>query len=213
MRLSAFKTWAIPAAVAASLALAGTARASIVDITFDDLSDNGGGTPIANGYQGLNWSNFYVLNTSLYEASGYVNGVVSPPNVAYNGFGDPASISAAPGTNFTLFGGFFTAAWNNGLQINAQAYDTFGNPIAADNVTFTENTFGPQEQSFNWANIGSVTFTSFGGTPAGYDGSGEHFALDNLYVSEVPLPGAMPLFGAALAGLGGLGFWRRKAAK
>jgi hypothetical protein len=64
-------------------------------ITFDDLTDNGGGTVIANGYHGLNWSNFYVVNTADYYASqgtnGYTNGTVSGPNVAFNAYGTPAS--------------------------------------------------------------------------------------------------------------------------
>ncbi len=37
------------------------ARATV--ITFDDLTDNGSGTPIADGYSGLDWSGIYVLNT------------------------------------------------------------------------------------------------------------------------------------------------------
>jgi hypothetical protein len=37
-------------------------------ITFDDLSDNGLGTPIANGYQGLSWANWFVLDTPLFTA-------------------------------------------------------------------------------------------------------------------------------------------------
>ena len=65
-------------------------------ITFDDLSDNGFGTPIANGYQGLNWINFQVLNTPLFTLffgpNGAANGTVSPNNIAFNGFGDLAEL-------------------------------------------------------------------------------------------------------------------------
>ena len=39
-------------------------------ITFDDLSDNGLGTAIADGYQGLNWANWFVLNTPLFTPQG-----------------------------------------------------------------------------------------------------------------------------------------------
>jgi hypothetical protein len=45
-------------------------------------------------------------------------------------------------------------------------------------------------------------------------GSGQNsFEFSDARVSSVPLPAALPLFGAALAGLGGLGLKRKKAEK
>src|ERR1700761_3675478 len=57
-------------------------------ITFDDLPAStygspGNGPAVPNGYQGLNWSELYVLNTIGYPTSGYVNGTVSPNNIVY----------------------------------------------------------------------------------------------------------------------------------
>ena len=74
------------------------------------------GTPIGNGYGGLNWNNWYVLDTSIYGngVNGYAHGLVSSPNVAYNSFGGPATFSAASGA-FTLDSFYLTAAWNNNL--------------------------------------------------------------------------------------------------
>jgi hypothetical protein len=139
-------------------------------ITFDDLTDNGGGTAIANGYHGLNWSNFYVLNTADYSGSvgenGYTNGTVSGTNVAYNGYGSPASFS---GSNFTFNSAYFTAAWNNGLKIVVTGYED-SSPI--DSLSFLVNPTGPTLETFNWSGIDEVGFSSSGGTSAGYDGGG-----------------------------------------
>src|SRR5438874_9751748 len=93
-----------------------TVRAGVV--TFDDLSTTvGTGNPIPNGYSGLNWLNLIWVTApgSAPASSGYGHGLVSSPNEAYNGGGSPASISSA--TPFNFVSGFFTAAWNDGLQI------------------------------------------------------------------------------------------------
>ena len=76
---------------------ASTASARL--ITFDDLADNGGGTTISNGYSGLDWDNFNVLNTASLVPSGFVNGTVSSSNVAYNDQASPATITSPTGFN------------------------------------------------------------------------------------------------------------------
>ena len=76
---------------------ASTASARL--ITFDDLADNGGGTAISNGYSGLDWDNFNVLNTASLIPSGFVNGTVSTWNVAYNDQANPATITSPAGFN------------------------------------------------------------------------------------------------------------------
>lgn len=53
--------------------------------------------------------------------------------------------------------------------------------------------------------IGSVIFKAAG--------SGGKFIIDNISVSSVPVPAALPLFGAAIAGLGAMNGRRRKAEK
>ena len=193
---------ALTTAVIAGIALVASSSAKAETLTFDDLSNY---APVPNGYGGLNWNNFNALNTVqelAYDGpNGYTNGVVSSPNVLYNVDANPASISSP--TAFTLNSGEFTAAWNDGLQVLATALNTTTNQFYFQ--TFTVNTSGPTLETFNWANINEVTFSSYGGTSAGFDGSGEHFALDNLSVSAVPLPAALPMFSAALLGLAGLG--------
>ena len=189
---------------AAMSLVASTASAQL--ITFDDLADNGTGTAINYGYAGLNWDSFDVLNTTNFIAShlvnGFVNGAVSGNNVAYNDGANPATISSA--TGFNLVDANFAGAWNDGLQIDAIAFSN----TTFYSTTFTVNSTGPTDIVFNWNNITSVTFSSSGGTDAGYGPYSKQFVMDNLTISTTPIPAALWLVGSALAGL--LGFVRRK---
>jgi hypothetical protein len=189
------KSLAIAAAV-----LACAASAHATTLTFDSLGD---GSPIPNGYGGFNWSNFYTLNGANNAPSGYANGVVSSPNVAYNAYGNPASFS---GAGFELVSGDFTAAWNDGLSILVQGYN---GASLIDTTTFVVNTSGPTLETFDWTGLTSVTFTSSGGTHnPNLDGNGEHFALDNLSVA-VPEPATWALLLVGFAGLGAVARRRR----
>jgi opacity protein-like surface antigen len=175
-------------------------------ITFDDLSVAAGTyTPIANGYAGLNWNNFYVYNTQGLAPSGYVNGTVSGTNVAFNAGGNEAIVSSAA---FVLNSAYFTAAWNDGMTIDVHGY-LGGNSVG--DAVFTINTQAPVLENFNWT-VDDVTFTTSGGTNHGYSGVGTQFAMDNLTInSSVPEP-AMAVPVTAMMALGLLAF-RRKQAK
>lgn len=157
-----------------------TASAEV--LTFDDLSDSGSGTPIASPYHGLNWTNFYVLNTpdftTNFGPSGYANGTVSGPNVAFNGGG----LSAMTMDPFNFNSAYFTGAWNDGLDITIVG--KLGG-VTEDITSFTVNTSGPTLETFNWTNIDELDFSSAGGTPhAGYNGAGTQFAMDNMTINE-----------------------------
>jgi hypothetical protein len=176
-----------------------------VTITFDEILDPGSGTPIPNGYHGLDWDNFWALNTpALGGPNGFQAGTVSSPNVAFNAFGAPAVVS--DGT-FDLNSAYLTAAWNDDL--NVQVIGSLLGVSVYDN-TYVLSATAPSLINFNYLGIDSVQFVSFGGTNHGYGGFGSQFAIDNLVVnaSSVPDMGST----ATLLGLGlsGLGLMRRK---
>jgi hypothetical protein len=172
--------------------------AAALTITFDDLTDtsNGnGGTQILNGYQGLNWSNWYVLNgpdyNSTYGPNGVGNDTDATPNLAFNRFGTAADFTDPTGT-FTLDSAAFTAFWNGGGPSSAADLQVtmIGklNGTTEDEVTFGANTNGPITETFNWSGINEVYLNSSGGSSAGYGSSGTQVAMNNLTITPVPAP-------------------------
>jgi hypothetical protein len=170
---------------------------SPVTLTFDDLAAPTPPSPsasIPSGYGGLQWSNFLYANTlAIHIApSGYSNGVVSAPNVAVNGFGQPASLS---GGTFDLDSAYLTGAWDDGLQVEVQGF--VGNTLTYDN-TWTVNSTGPTLINFNYLGVTSVQFITSGGVPHGYGSSGEQFAMDNLTITFIPEPATLGLAGLSV---------------
>jgi hypothetical protein len=172
-----------------ALVLGAASAANAQTINFDDLSSYG--DPIANGYGGVNWDNFFTVGWEQYgglDGTGYQTGTVSSPNVAYNAYGYPASISAISSSGFTLTSADFTAAWGdqwvyvNGTQV--------GGGVLSD--SFWTTTSGPVLHTFNWTNVASVTFST----------SYAQLAMDNLTLTPsgaVPEPASWALM------LGGFG--------
>jgi len=160
----------------ATLFFCGNARAVI---TFDDLPQ----FAVPNGYQGFNWNNFFAVagDDPAVNPSGYQAAVVSPHNVAFNGFGNPAIVSDSH--LFNLNSGYFTAAWKDNLQVQV-----IGRLLGLDvyNNTYVLSTTSPTFIAFNYLGIDEVKFVSSGGTH--HFGSGEEFAMDNLDISAVPEP-------------------------
>ena len=155
-------------------------------VTFDDLRANG---HVPAGYAGLTWSNFYYLLGTNLTSSGYAPGTVSPPNVAYNINGGPASIISTGEMNFVS--AYLTSAWRDNLQVRVQGYSG-ATPVYSN--TYTLNVTSPTLINFNYLRVTSVGFTSFGGTPHfGLGASGTNFAMDNVLVGpSAPLVSITP---------------------
>ena len=181
--------------LAAGIALAASVGANAAVLDFDSGSLGGD----------FSWNNFDVLNTSTFQPSGYVNGTVSGDYVAYNMWGNPASLSSF--SSFVFNGAYFTGAWNNGLGITVNG---FLNGVQTLSETFQVNTDAPLWKSFGWT-VDSLTFSTAGGVDAGLGGGGTHFAMDNFTYNEVLSPVPEPETYAMLAvGLGLMGAFARR---
>lgn len=156
-------------------------------LNFDDLL----GWPWPNPYNGLTWNNFLPENvptvTAEFGPSGYEAGMISSPNVVYNGGGNPASIASA--TAFDFDSAYMTAAIMDNLQLEVKGY--LGGTLKYDN-TYMLSATSPTLIHFNDFDVNTIDLITSGGTPHGYPGfaPGEQFAMDNLTVNlNVPEPG------------------------
>jgi hypothetical protein len=184
----------------AVLLASGLAAAHASVITFDDLWITSQGTDdtrrIPEGYADLDWFNFFVVRATDFPDLGYGHGIVSTPNVAFNAYGDEATIAATSSAGFDLASGDFTAATVPLVTVTARA--TFEDGRLAS-TTFTTVFSGPRHEVFDWVGLASVTFDSG-------NLEGDQFALDNLSTSApAPIPEpegrGLLLAGLALAGL------------
>jgi hypothetical protein len=216
MEISArFKHAFLSAILAAAAAVAQPGTAAAVTIDFDDLDGVNPAKPldgfqIANPYLGFDWTNFYVLHrTSTPDGGdGYINGIVSPDNIAYNGFQDPAVLTDSNNKLFRFNSGYFTAAFDDpdlGDIINVEIIGSRDGTVLYD-MTIALNKLAPTfvdvllELHLN-AFIDTLQFNSI---------NESQIVMDNLNLTQTPIPAALPLFGTALA-LGGFAFRRRKA--
>lgn len=162
-------------------------------ITFDDI-DAGSGVLMTNGYAGLDWDNFYVLNAAAtYPGSGYAYGAISAPNVIFNGYAGQASFSSA--SAFNLLTIQVTKAWLSGVtHFDGYVGDTLTYSL---NVSSSKTT--PVLATFNWLGVNKVTISDGNGT--------YHTVLDNVTIEAVPEP---ETYAMVLAGLGLVGFAARR---
>lgn len=176
------------AAVTASAALAGLISHPVgaAVITFDEPS--GVLTP---GYGGLNWSN---IGRTLYTSSalldsGYHRGNVSPDYVAYNSYGNDATVSIASGT-FDFNGMYVTAAWDHGLTVNLEGL-LAGTVIHSQTLVIDDD--APTYTNSNFTGIDTLRISTIAGTDAGTSGAGKQIAIDNLTINQVPEPSSSAL--------------------
>jgi hypothetical protein len=191
-------------------ACVGQARAGT--LTFDDLTRQKNQPPvIPNGYGGFNWSNFFFVDGSTKAPSGYTNGTVSTPNVAYNGFGNPASMGTT-GSLFNFLGAYLTGAWRDGLNIEVEGFVGGLHGTKRYDTNVTVNSEAAQFYTFNYQGIDTLEFIASGGVNAGFsDSDGTEFAMDNFDPSPVgtPEPSTLLLAGIGVSALGGR-WWRRR---
>lgn len=187
------KKLALILTVASSLFISTAADALVIN--FDDLPGNQ--SAIQNGYAGLNWNNFYVLNGINYGGNtGYTTGTVSGQNVAFNAWDAPATFSS--NTAFDLNSIMVTKAWNAGIT----HFDGYVGNVLTYSMDVFSTTLGPTLATFNWTGLSSVTMSDGNGT--------NHTAIDNLTINQsgnVPTPATGALL---LTGLGLIGFTARR---
>jgi len=147
--------------------------ANAVTITFDDLTHL---TSIPNGYNGLNWTNFGSLDSSIQGVnSGYVAGTISPKFIAYNTNGLKATISSS--TPFNFGSAYLTASTINNYILRVNAY--VGSSIVL-NQTYTLSKSYPTLVNFGLSNIDKIEFWH-----DGYPSTmrlDNWFAIDNIYI-------------------------------
>src|SRR5882724_10163594 len=120
-----------------------------VVLTFDDLSPGTSNVVVPNGYGGLLWTNFEVLDGSRRPTNdGYRKGMVSSPNVVFNAFGNSASFSS--NGVFDLNSAYVTAAFVNGLQVRVRGLA--GTNLLYDH-TYAVVTNAPTFINFNYLQI------------------------------------------------------------
>jgi hypothetical protein len=175
------------------------AAARATTLGFDDVTGDTN-AQVPDGYGGLDWDNFWVLDAEAYGLvpSGYASGVVSPTYVAVNASGMPAGLGVSSPERFDFNGAYLTGAWQDDLGIRVQGYRD--GALVYDETVYA-GAFHPTWFRFDFLDVDRLRFTSFGGTDAGYGiGMGEHFAMDDFTFNETAaIPEPATAAGLALA--------------
>ena len=145
-------------------------------LTFDDLAPGDDYAIIRNGYGGLQWYTFDVIN-GLLSSGGYSNGVVSSSNVAFNVSGYPASFSRT-NSLFDFNSAYLTSSFAQDCRVRVEGFS--GPKLAYDN-TYALYLAAPLLIHFNYTNVNRVVFLPV---------VNGNFAMDNpdVVIHETAIP-------------------------
>ncbi len=153
------------------------------------------------GYIGLTWAHFFYQQGTSGSGPGFANGLVSGANVGFSDAFEPsATISAT--TPFTLSSAYLTAARDDSLEIDIDAYNSANTLLFQKSVTVGDA--AATAVTFGWAGVSRVVFNYQGDFDAFHN-----FVVDDLVINgssdetvAAPLPGAGYAGLVLLAGLG-----------
>jgi hypothetical protein len=227
---------------AASAANAATFTTGSLSADFE-FAQNYGGTAetfnelTATSTNGANYNSGATGSYSVFGGAGnlalngaqIVNGSASGAYAAPNPFlpttSNYVSVYGGGAATFTLTSGAsqFGIEWGSVDTSNTLSFygkgGSFLGTISGSNIVSTlpgVNTTGGPGEGTNWNPGGTIFADIISSAPicSIVVGSGQNsFEFGNAAVSAVPLPGALPMFGAVIAGLAGFGFARRRKAK
>ncbi len=186
-----------------ALALISPTTVQAAVLTFDTdqtgiSGDFGALSSVSPNYGGLVWEDMYAMrSSSVFLGTGYEYGRLSGDYVAYNFGGYPATISVGDPEHFDFVGTYITAAWENGLTVEATAY-LDGVLVGSESIVLSATQPTWWQVDFN--HIDELVFTS-GGSPTIPN---KQFAMDN-FTYNLPSASVVPIPAPAALGLLGMG--------
>jgi len=177
--------------------------ANAAEITFEEVDASAGPFALnSTHYPGINWNGFSVMQPSSFNPR-YLPGLVSQDQLAWNDFGDSASITFDNPVNF--ISGYFTAPIFTPtfpayvpVEISISGLYADGSTFSFDDYIVLATEGSQQFVNFNLNGITSITFSpDVSTTPTAHN----WFAMDNITYTPVPEPGSMALGLISLAGL------------
>lgn len=154
-------------------------------ITFSNLSD---GIAVPNGYAGMDWSNFYVMNAVPPPGNPFASAGIAtmPLSFAVNKPGTTASFGSS--TDFTFTSAWLGTEWTNRLALDIVGLNDTGNVVDRKLVMLTDGS--PLHVIFDWKGIDQVQFIPIG---AATSNGSLQFAVTEIAIGS-PAPEPATLF-------------------